>query len=252
MAEALSRTTTAVVFAHGYLGFSRIGVPGFGLDYFKGARRLAKDIGIKAYFPAVPTAGSILRRADRLGRFLERKVGEDSIIIIAHSMGGLDARQVIHCLDPDKRIHALVTLSTPNLGSPVADWVMTTQGWFQWTMRTFFHDGVADLQTKRLTHFNACTPNRPDVRYLSYGAMRAEHEVLSIFRPLHRVMTNKVGASDIVVSPDSAKWGEYQDTLEADHLELIGIWSGRANERIGRPFDHLGLYRKIIDELLPA
>ena len=49
---------------------------------------------------------------------------KDRVVIIAHSMGGLDARYMISRLGMDDRVTALVTITTPHRGSPYADWCL--------------------------------------------------------------------------------------------------------------------------------
>src|SRR5436190_277798 len=53
---------------------------------------------------------------------------DGKVIIIAHSMGGLDARYMISRLGMADRVAALVTLSTPHHGSPYADWCLKNLG----------------------------------------------------------------------------------------------------------------------------
>src|SRR4051794_38918686 len=65
------------------------------------------------------------KRAGKLADTIDQKFPAGAIHIIAHSMAGLDSRSLIgrnlHGLSAPGRIASLTTLSTPHLGSPVAD-----------------------------------------------------------------------------------------------------------------------------------
>ena len=54
---------------------------------------------------------------------------EDPLHVIAHSMGGLDARYAIRNVPQvADRVKTLVTIGTPHRGSPVADAVVARTG----------------------------------------------------------------------------------------------------------------------------
>lgn len=48
--------------------------------------------------------------------------------LIAHSLGGLDARYYITHLEGHKRVSSLITLSSPHRGSALADWALSFPG----------------------------------------------------------------------------------------------------------------------------
>jgi triacylglycerol lipase len=116
-----------VLLAHGVLGFSKIGP----ISYFN---------GVDAYWnpkpnflrPAVDPAGTIQSRAQELKAAIEAAFSADDlkkgkvVHIVAHSMGGLDARYLISPagLNCANWVRSLTTLSTPHLGSPLADIVI--------------------------------------------------------------------------------------------------------------------------------
>lgn len=87
--------------------------------------------------------------------------------------------------------------------------------------------------------FNPNNPDHPDVLYLSYGGTR-KMDLGNIYLWLsHNIIQEREGPNDGLVSIWSSKWGNYLRTLDADHAEMIG-W--------GR-FQHLNLYREILNEL---
>jgi triacylglycerol lipase len=113
------RSASVIVFSHGIFGFHRLQIGPLRIDYFRGLEETLRRMGYPACFPAVPATSTIMERATALaGRLTE--LGSDNIYLIAHSMGGLDARYLIHHLDPKHRIRCLITISTPHLGTPLA------------------------------------------------------------------------------------------------------------------------------------
>src|SRR4051794_37363789 len=114
-----------IVLAHGILGFGS-GLLPFGINYFNGVKAILEQHGHDVLAPTVTPLGSLDVRSEQLARQIEAHWPDESeLAVIAHSMGGLDARRVNH-RDPSvgKRITALVTIATPHFGSPVADAVL--------------------------------------------------------------------------------------------------------------------------------
>ena len=120
--EAIPTTLKActkypLVFLHGFLGGNRIGT-------FSGAKNLFESKGCKVLMAEVSPVNGVEVRANQLKDQIEKFLtGEnlEKVNIIAHSQGGLDARYAISKLDLAKRVASLSMLSTPNLGTPVAD-----------------------------------------------------------------------------------------------------------------------------------
>jgi triacylglycerol lipase len=107
-----------------------------------------------------------------------------------------------------------------------------------------------------MTAFNQTVFDAPSVEYRSYagiiGTQRIVQEaVLGITQPLFVLD----GANDGWVSFRSAHWREFKGTLRADHAELIGYDLSPAGlfpfGFASMPFDHLDLYRRIADDLVP-
>ena len=76
-------------------------------------------------FPPVSLLGSVQLRAQELADRIAKKFPNGEIHIIAHSMGGLDAKCLLaknlNRLAERGRVVSLSTISTPHHGSPVAD-----------------------------------------------------------------------------------------------------------------------------------
>ncbi len=248
-AMAAATPRQAVVFLHGIVGadFIRALWPSF--QYFRLLDRRLADFGVPLYFPGAPSAATIETRAGFLAAALAQ-IPADTLHLVAHSMGGLDARYLIHHHDAECRIRSLTTVGSPHRGSPLVQWVMDTNGLLQWFSRRFLVPGLHELTPEACARFNEQVPDRADVVYRSYAGCRPVGEMPWLYREPTRVLQRLEGDNDSQVSVASARWGDFRGTVRADHLELTGWSFGLPNRRAQRPFDHGAFYRRIVGELL--
>jgi triacylglycerol lipase len=227
------------VLAHGLLGFAEIQLAGGWLPsvhYWHGIAEALAMNGVQVITASVPPSGSIERRAEKLGEHIARAAQGKSVNIIAHSMGGLDARYMVSHLRPQNvHVRSLVTVATPHRGSSFADFVFDGIGTERLPSVYRFVEavgmetgGFAQLTQKYMAQeFNPNTPDSPDVRYFSYGAMMNRPSLLSPFRQSHKVIEAAEGPNDGLVSVQSSRWGEYKGTLVGvSHVDLIN-WTNR-------------------------
>src|SRR3954451_22909982 len=154
---------TPIVLQHGLFGFADIKVGKLKFSYFHGIDRAILDRGHPVFISRVHPTSSIELRARQLrAQILTqlRALGrpKDRVIIIAHSMGGLDARYMISRLRMAARVAALITLSTPHRGSPYADWCLRNLGKRMGGLKliNFLHlnlHAVRDLTTEECAKF---------------------------------------------------------------------------------------------------
>jgi len=224
-----------VILLHGLFGFRRF----LWFDYFRGVKPLLESLGCRVIVTGVSWSGPIEMRAEQLARQLATEPGP--LHLIAHSMGGLDARRFITHLGGAGKVASLTTLATPHHGSPAADDVCHGFSLFR------LSKGVHDLTTESMHAFNASTPDHPDVIYRSYSASRPLNELPWLTRHYARAIMAAEGENDSQVSVRSARWGEHIETLPADHFELIGLnlWLNRLRKR--KSFNHLDVYRDIAE-----
>lgn len=221
------------------LGFSELKIAGSllpPLHYWWGIADALRANGVEVITAAVPPSGSIEQRAEKLGEQIAKAANGKSVNIVAHSMGGLDARYMISHLQPKNvNVRSLVTVATPHHGSAFADFVFDEIGeerlpqLYGFARRLGVETGAfSQLTQKYMTHdFNPETPDDPSVRYFSYGAMMDQPPLLSPFRTTWQVMTNAEGPNDGLVSVESSQWGDYKGTLVGvSHLDLIN-WTNR-------------------------
>src|SRR3954469_22622918 len=173
---------SVIVFHHGLILPGNLRVAGTTVGSFVGIDRLSSERGYVPLLTQVHPTASVERRARQLkGLVLEQIscLGPQvergcRIVILAHSMGGLDARHMITQLGMAERVAALVTLSTPHRGSAYADWAVRHLTRFG-AMRLLRAGGLGvgaanDLATGRCAAFNERTPDVPGVRYYSVSA----------------------------------------------------------------------------------
>ncbi|GAN05085.1 triacylglycerol lipase [Mucor ambiguus] len=83
-------------------------------------------------------------------------------------------------------------------------------------------EAYANLSTDYCkNYFNPNTPNDPSISYYSYGA-NASFPAWSLLNLPSKWIKDKEGINDGLVSVESAKWGTYIKTLQADHWDLNG------------------------------
>jgi len=213
-----------VVFCHGMLAMTmlRMQMPE-DTNYFSHLRPFLRERGIEALYPNVEPTGGVAERAEQL-RDLIRHWTDEPINLIAHSMGGLDARYMISRLGMAGRVLSLTTLGTPHRGTAFADWGIRR---VERLVKPVFEllglsrQGFHDLTTAACRRFNEQTPDAPNVRYFSVAAQFALDWTLPEWQLSHRIIEQLEGPNDGLVSVASARWGEAFDVWEGDHASLV-------------------------------
>ncbi|EFY87012.1 triacylglycerol lipase, putative [Metarhizium acridum CQMa 102] len=184
-----------IVLAHGLLGFSELHVPPFPrIHYWHGIREALTAQGATVVATSVPPSSSIADRAARLADEIARS-GVDAaagVNVVAHSMGGLDARWMIARTLKQSgipvRVASLTTISSPHRGSPFADYVLRAEAGLLYLPRAYRVLERAGLETRAFAQlttsymrdeFNPAAPDDPAVRYFSYGAVAGPAPLLS-------------------------------------------------------------------------
>jgi triacylglycerol lipase len=225
-----------IVLAHGVLGFGRLlELPSF-VHYFNGLERHLERRGHTVLAPQVNPVGSIAQRGEQLANFISARFPDgERVHILAHSMGGLDARHAItHVPGFGERVATLVTIGTPHRGSPVADAIADrTDPLFAEIPAPILRQlernagALQNLTTRFCKPFDADTADRPGVRYLNIAgdASRGGHE-LFLFQLAAAIGRIKGEINDGVVTRSSAlrAGNEHLDDWPVDHAGQIG-WS---------------------------
>eukprot|EP01116_Phalansterium_solitarium_P016862 TRINITY_DN400_c13_g1_i1.p1 TRINITY_DN400_c13_g1~~TRINITY_DN400_c13_g1_i1.p1 ORF type:complete len:374 (+),score=37.66 TRINITY_DN400_c13_g1_i1:208-1329(+) len=251
-----------IILCHGLMGFDTIGP----LQYWRGIKDDLEQQGCTVAIARVPPTASIKTRAEHLQRAIEevlasinesdetqgwpgsrkpdsevprrrptgdakqaiRRIGK--VHLIAHSMGGLDARYYVTCLGGHDRVLSLTTIATPHRGSSIATWVNVNIGARLYLKSLLNKAGVETEAFDQLTpeylqnKFNPHVPDHPDVSYFSLAGGGKPVGRLSPMRVFNKLLTKLEGPNDGLVSQRSAHWGTYLGTLNEDHLQQIPIF----------------------------
>lgn len=237
-----------VVLVHGLFGFDRIGVPGVRFDYFRGIAKHLETLGCHVHAVKLPPYASVPARAKQLAAAIEA-LPHERVDVIAHSLGGLDARYALAHLGLANKVRALVTIGTPHRGSPIADLVLRGPiGWGHKLLRTIGMplEAVEWLSTDALARFNREVPDAPGVRYACVvgGMHRKRPPVPLPLMAAHAYLKRTGGVNDGLVCVSSQYWGEVLAEIEADHFAQVG-WK----VTVRGTFDALGLYAFIVARL---
>ncbi len=223
-----------IVLVHGAtLHGSQLQVGPFPLgDYFNGVASLLSATHTPVYTVEMPTDGSIGERAALLKNYLETDLRGQNVNVIAHSLGGLDARYAISILKCTQ-ISSLTTIGTPHRGTPLADWAMNqvkSQGLWYWFFRLFGYDMamrhfLPEITTLSMQRFNEKVPDAIGVKYFSIRS-KADFSwrTMSAFlwfpaywlEGQHNILS--ANGHDGMVPYDSQSWGQELGSMELDHL----------------------------------
>lgn len=239
-----------LVFASGVLVPQKIA----GLDYFRGLPAIYPPQ--TTLFPGVSVLGSVKARAQELADKIAAKFPAGEVHIIAHSMGGLDARcllaQNLNGLANPGRVASLSTISTPHGGSPVADLLLGQPAGLEFPFSSFLSQFAAvnahaltDLTTKGAPGFTEKDPVA-GIRYHAYAGAGLTSPLLYA---THLQIKLLEGDNDGMVSVASATWpGPLEESpWDADHFAEVGYDLGIPD--LAAPFDHEAAIAGIVSRL---
>ena len=237
------RTSYPIILAHGICPFDKVLRPFSDIDnrdddrfhYFRKIRSTLRQNGFIAFHSRVSWASDLGRRASDLKREITR-ITENfqrwpRVHIIAHSMGGLDARQMIFEYQMQDRVASLSTIGTPHLGTAYADWGIKRFGILLDIARPLGLnlDGIKALTVGSCHKFNETLSHFEENNGVLYQTFAGVQPLNRIFRPLrfsYRIIWNEEGDNDGLASLRSAMWRkEYLvKVIDADHFNQIGWW----------------------------
>ncbi len=220
--------------------------PNDALHYFKGIASHLRTHGFDVYHSSVSFAAGVERRAEDLRNEVNKVLGlknQEKVHIIAHSMGGLDARHMIVKHDMAAKVSSLTTIGTPHLGTSFADWGLTHQGdeFIEIIGKVIDLGGFRDLARGACSDFNEQAREQESENSVTYRAYAASQKQKLVFTPLQKswdIINDSEGDNDGLVSVTSQLWQSQlvtpQGTVKhieqklfpvgADHLNEIGWW----------------------------
>jgi triacylglycerol lipase len=226
-----------IVLAHGVLGF---GQP-FGncqtINYFNGVKSFLELLGHSVLVTQVPPIGTIEARGKKLAQQLQQDFDKHGQLlhVIAHSMGGLDARYAItRVFKVARPVSTLITIGTPHLGSPVPDALLRGGGplfnHIPDLLKSVLNNeapALGQLTTDYVKKFDAETADVEGVRYIQVAGNGEGASLLFELAAEIGRLTNEV--NDGVVTRTSALRPRTARAADAAHQEkhenLVKDWS---------------------------
>jgi len=249
-----SRATYPIVLAHGIARFDAGWSKLFELDnrddpvldqlhYFRGIRTMLVKNGFTVFHSSVAWAARVDERAEQLRKnvcdVLERTRAA-KVNIIAHSMGGLDARHMLFNDRRRGRIHekvaSLTTIGTPHRGTSLADVGIQEHGPLIETLKRLRLDieGFRDLTRPACAAFNDDVQVRAfedefqqRATLIACAGSASADDVLSLLRKPYEIIRHEEGDNDGLVAVESALWTRAQHTEiweNTDHLNQLAWW----------------------------
>lgn len=182
---------TAIVLVHGYLCLC----PSLYWLGLRPLRRALAALGADMLASRQRRTGSLPERGEDLARFLAG-LPHARIVLVGHSMGGLDARWVAARADPERRIRHVVTVATPHRGTPIAERILRDPGRTAWLFRFVDRGALKDLTPEGAARLAGQMPDRPDVTYLSLAGTVGPAWLPSPLRRLAEALAEATAGDD--------------------------------------------------------
>ncbi|MCB0265163.1 MAG: alpha/beta fold hydrolase [Calditrichaeota bacterium] len=215
--------------------------------YFRGIASYLRKHDFEVYHTSVSFAADVETRAEDLKKEILKiieKTKTDKVHVIAHSMGGLDARHMIVNHDMAEKISSLTTIGTPHWGTSVAD-VAIQYGMDKviGVLKTIMNfDGIRSCATESCAAFNreveAFEAKNP-IFYQTYSSHQEFNQTFLPFQIAWKILDKNEGENDGLVSLKSQRWTKMLSTedgyrkevpqhsfpIRADHMDQMGWWN---------------------------
>jgi triacylglycerol lipase len=268
-----------IVLAHGIARFdilraivlSNLRLPEAGVGdrfhYFKGIKSHLEANGFEVHHSSVDFAGSVDLRAQQLSEQINQIINgraSTKVHIIAHSMGGLDARHmIVNIGGMADKVASLTTIGTPHLGTSFADFGITPRGQLVISsLRPIINlEGFEDLTTTACESFNGRAKDKEASNSVVYRTYASAEDRDLVFLPLQLswfIINRNEGENDGLVSVKSQQWTseligndgsrktieQFRFPVPADHLNQVGWWDPQETS----PVLDVEKLRKQVDE----
>ena len=223
----VSRVPYPVLLVHG-TAFRDYALP---LYWGRIPRALRKE-GAAVFYGKTEGWGSVVHNGALLARRIEQvlsQTGAQKLHIIAHSKGGLDAREALSLGGTAEKVASLTTVSTPHRGSRTIDHLLTLPKW-AWRIAAGIVNALAflfgdrhpdfltvcrEFSTAHMALFNQTHPDCPRIAYRSFAAQMASGKSDLLLALPHRLVRRYDGDNDGIVGVWSAEWGSEFTLLTA-------------------------------------
>lgn len=221
-------------------------------QYFNGVAEALTAEGFQVHRSNVAWADSVKVRSAQLREYVEHVLtdcGAPKVNIIAHSMGGLDARHMMFDDRDRGRIHArvasLTTIGTPHRGTAYADAELKTAGDLVDVLKglALNAEGFRDLTRQACARFNEdpaviafedALAQTCELR--AYTGRTSRETVMTLLTRPFDVISQAEGPNDGLVSVESALWSRAIETgvwEEVDHMNELAWGDVRQHLRHG-------------------
>lgn len=222
--------------------------------YFRNVGTHLKSHGYEAFHASLSYAKRSEQRAAELGEQIAQireQTGAPQVHLIAHSMGGIDARRLIvtHTEMADA-IASLTTIGTPHWGSSLADWGLSHGGFKLIDLAQPLLDlsGFNDLTLAACAEFNRSSEPIEavnSVRYRACASHTPREDTLLPLRPTWDIIYKNEGDNDGLVAVKSQLWTQelhgpnglckpveqIEFPFPADHFNQTGWWDPSKRDR---------------------
>lgn len=222
--------------------------------YFRNVATQLKSHGYDTYHASLSYAKRSEQRAVELGEQIAQireQTGARQVHLLAHSMGGIDARRLI-VTHPAiaETIASLTTIGTPHWGSSLADWGLAHGGLHLIDLSQPLIDlsGFNDLTLVACAEFNQQAETieaANSIRYRACASHASRQDTLLPLRPTWDIVHKNEGENDGLVSVKSQLWTkelhcstvirkpveQIEFPFPADHFNQTGWWDPSKRDR---------------------
>lgn len=197
------------------------------ISYWGRIPKIFEQDGNRVFYGNQDSNGTVESNAAVLKERIEeiiRETGAEKLNVIAHSKGGLDMRYAVSALGMGRYVATLTTISTPHNGSKTVDMLLRFPKWIVkligkcsdiWLRmlgdkNPNAYEVYRSFSTEFAKRFNEKTPDDPNVFYQSYAFVMKNHFSDWIMWFPHLVVGLVEGENDGLLTPESAKWGDFR------------------------------------------
>lgn len=194
--------------------------------------------GARVYLGGQDAWGTIESNALQIKKRIETILATEhcnKVNIIAHSKGGLEARYLVSALMQQDKIASISTIATPHYGTKTVEkWAAYKDAlrvvgfFFNFYSRILgdqspsFVEAVQVFVPEYMRRFNENYRDSPSVYYQSWGTSMNDSREDRTMRVLRHIFYRLDGENDGLVSPNSARWTNYQGTIEnISHQDIV-------------------------------
>jgi hypothetical protein len=209
----------------------------------------AYSSGFRTAFVSFPKPDNLAQDMWRDGEMLARQLRDicsyfnvQSVVIAAHSKGGVDSQTAAVHFGAADCIDNIITLSTPHHGSQLADIAYSTVGWPLAELLNAHSPGCYSMQTGYMRAFRNLTDESPKntVPIKTFAGNGGENDPWRII--VGSLILSRFGENDGVVTVESAHnpKGTHMGTLHLNHSQMADgryVWSYLDSVLEGEPLE---------------